>query len=158
MNGPNCLSLVPRYLTTVKWNAALWAEQGYVIVMPNIAGSVGYGLDFTSSESLPLGANGYVISILTRLIGVYESWGGAPYGDLVNLMRYLEELPYLDMDRAAIAGASYGGYLLSWIFGHDLVTKVRTNAPPPPPFLSDLITLLTFAKNLTPVVPLCHLA
>lgn len=40
-------------------------------------------------------------------------------------MRYLEELPYLDMDKAAIAGASYGGYLVSWIFGHDLATKVR---------------------------------
>lgn len=58
-------------------------------------------------------------------LGVYGSWGGAPYEDLVNLMRYLEELPYLDMDKAAIAGASYGGYLISWIFGHDLATKVR---------------------------------
>ena len=36
-----------------KWNPALWAEQGYVIVMPNIAGSVGYGLDFTASKTPP---------------------------------------------------------------------------------------------------------
>ena len=50
-------------------------------------------------------------------------------------MRYLEELPYLDMDKAAIAGASYGGYLVSWIFGHDLATKVRI-----PPFLPLLQT------------------
>ncbi|SPN99871.1 related to secreted dipeptidyl-peptidase V precursor [Cephalotrichum gorgonifer] len=90
---------------STRWNAALWAEQGYVVVLPNIAGSVGYGLDFTSR--------------------VHESWGGAPYEDLVNLMVYLEELPYLDMDRAAIAGASYGGYLISWIFGQDLATKFR---------------------------------
>lgn len=42
-------------------------------------------------------------------------------------MRYLEELPYLDMDKAALAGASYGGYLISWIFGHNLATKVCTS-------------------------------
>lgn len=65
------------------------------------------------------------------LLGVYGSWGGAPYEDLVNLMRYLEELSYLDMERAAIAGASYGGYLVSWIFGHDLATKVRVPLVPP---------------------------
>lgn len=62
--------------------------------------------------------------MLTGVIGVHRSWGGAPYGDLVNLMRHVEELPYLDMDRAAVAGGSYGGYLISWIFGHDLATKV----------------------------------
>lgn len=47
------------------------------------------------------------------------------------MMRYLEELSYLDMERAAIAGASYGGYLVSWIFGHELATKVRVPLVPP---------------------------
>lgn len=69
--------------------------------------------------------------LLTRVIlGVYGSWGGAPYGDLVNLMRHLEALPYLDMDRAAVAGGSYGGYLISWIFGQDLATKVCNSLAP----------------------------
>ena len=102
--------------------------------MPNIAGSVGYGLDFISSKILlPKLAR---TLLLTWMIGVYGSWGGAPYGDLVNLMRYVEQLPYLDMDRAAIASASYGGYLISWIFGHDLATKVCTLTTPRSPLTS----------------------
>lgn len=28
---------------------AAWAEQGYIIVCPNITGSVGYGLEFARS-------------------------------------------------------------------------------------------------------------
>ena len=38
-------------------------------------------------------------------------------------MGYLENLPYIDMDRAVLAGASYGGYMLSWMFGHDIIRK-----------------------------------
>lgn len=30
------------------WNPAVWAEQGYVCVMPNVTGSTGFGLDFTT--------------------------------------------------------------------------------------------------------------
>jgi dipeptidyl aminopeptidase/acylaminoacyl peptidase len=42
-------------------------------------------------------------------------------------MEYLESVPYLDKSRAVIAGASYGGYMVSWIFGHDLAKKVSRN-------------------------------
>jgi dipeptidyl aminopeptidase/acylaminoacyl peptidase len=31
---------------STRWNPAVWAEQGYVCIMPNITGSTGYGLDF----------------------------------------------------------------------------------------------------------------
>jgi hypothetical protein len=31
---------------STRWNPAVWAEQGYVCVMPNVTGSTGYGLDF----------------------------------------------------------------------------------------------------------------
>lgn len=54
--------------------------------------------------------------------GIYDSWGGAPLSDLHAVVAYLEEhsddvLPELDFDRAALAGASYGGYMISWMFG-----------------------------------------
>jgi hypothetical protein len=61
--------------------------------------------------------------------GIFGSWGGAPYQDIVNLMQYLEQLPYLDMDRAILAGASYGGYMISWIFGHHLAKRVTKLQP-----------------------------
>jgi len=32
---------------STRWNPAVWAEQGYVVVMPNVTGSTGFGLDFS---------------------------------------------------------------------------------------------------------------
>jgi dipeptidyl aminopeptidase/acylaminoacyl peptidase len=32
-------------------------------------------------------------------------------------------VPYLDWDKAAVAGASYGAYLISWMNGHDIIKK-----------------------------------
>ncbi|KAH0443844.1 oligopeptidase family protein [Colletotrichum camelliae] len=88
---------------STRWNMALWAQQGYVLIAPNIAGSTGYGVDFTAR--------------------IYRQWGGAPYQDLVNLMEYLKPLPYLDHSRAIVAGASYGGYMVSWMFGQEMIKK-----------------------------------
>ncbi|KAF6821195.1 oligopeptidase family protein [Colletotrichum plurivorum] len=90
---------------STRWNLALWAQQGYVLVAPNIAGSTGYGVEFTSR--------------------IYRSWGGAPYLDLVNLMKYLKQLPYFDHDRSIVAGASYGGYMISWMNGHDIIRDFK---------------------------------
>ncbi|KAK3378704.1 prolyl oligopeptidase [Lasiosphaeria ovina] len=88
-----------------RWNAALWAEQGYVVVRPNFTGSVGYGVKFAS--------------------GIYGEWGGRPYQDLVHCMHYLAKIPSLDMDRVVAAGGSYGGYMAAWILGHALAQKFK---------------------------------
>ncbi|CCF46167.1 prolyl oligopeptidase [Colletotrichum higginsianum] len=88
---------------STRWNMALWAQKGYVLIAPNIAGSTGYGSDFTAR--------------------IYRSWGGAPYQDLVALMDHLQQVPYLDHARAIVAGASYGGYMISWMMGHDLIRR-----------------------------------
>ena len=34
---------------------AAWAEQGYVIILPNVTGSLGYGVDFANGMALLLG-------------------------------------------------------------------------------------------------------
>lgn len=31
-----------------QWNPVVWAEQGYVVVTPNITGSQGWGLDMAA--------------------------------------------------------------------------------------------------------------
>lgn len=36
-----------------QWNLALWAEQGYIVVAPNITGSTGFGLDYTEGMPFP---------------------------------------------------------------------------------------------------------
>ncbi|OIW32555.1 prolyl oligopeptidase [Coniochaeta ligniaria NRRL 30616] len=88
-----------------RWNAALWAEQGYVVVQPNFTGSTGFGVAFTN--------------------GIYNQWGGRPFQDLVNCMEHLSQVSYIDMDRAVVAGGSYGGYMVNWILGQPFAKKFK---------------------------------
>jgi dipeptidyl aminopeptidase/acylaminoacyl peptidase len=81
-----------------RWNAQVFAAAGYVVVMPNPHGSVGYGQPFTDA--------------------VNGDWGGIPYEDIMKTADYVQSLPYIDRDRMAAAGASYGGYMIDWILGH----------------------------------------
>lgn len=86
---------------STRWNPAVFAEQGYVIVAPNPTGSTGYGQAFCDA--------------------IQKSWGGLPYEDLVNGFSYIREnLSYIDTSRAVALGASYGGYMMNWIQGHPL--------------------------------------
>ncbi len=91
-----------------RWNAELFAvgnpesfrgQGGYVVVMINFHGSTGYGQKFTDSIS--------------------GDWGGKPYVDLVKGLDYVEKTyPFIDKNREAALGASYGGYMANWILGH----------------------------------------
>jgi dipeptidyl aminopeptidase/acylaminoacyl peptidase len=81
-----------------RWNAQVFAGAGYVVVMPNPHGSVGYGQSFTDA--------------------VNGDWGGVAYEDIMATVDYVSNLPYVDKDRMAAAGGSYGGYMVDWILGH----------------------------------------
>ena len=85
---------------TYRWNAELFAASGnYVVVMINFHGSTGYGQKFTDSIS--------------------GDWGGKPYVDLMKGLDYVEKAyPFIDKNREAALGASYGGYMANWILGH----------------------------------------
>ena len=85
---------------TYRWNAELFAANGnYVVVMINFHGSTGYGQKFTDSIS--------------------GDWGGKPYIDVMNGLDYLEKTyPFIDKNREAALGASYGGYMANWLLGH----------------------------------------
>jgi dipeptidyl aminopeptidase/acylaminoacyl peptidase len=84
---------------TYRWNAELFAANGYVVVMINFHGSTGYGQTFTDSIS--------------------GDWGGKPYVDLMKGLDYVEKTyPFIDKNREAALGASYGGYMANWILGH----------------------------------------
>jgi dipeptidyl aminopeptidase/acylaminoacyl peptidase len=84
---------------TYRWNAELFAADGYVVVMINFHGSTGYGQKFTDSIS--------------------GDWGGKPYVDLMKGLDYVEKTyPFIDKNREAALGASYGGYMANWLSGH----------------------------------------
>ena len=77
-----------------RWNPELWAAQGYVVALPNPRGCTGFGQKFVDEIS--------------------GDWGGKCYDDLMAGLDYLEKLPYIDKDRMAAAGASFGGYMMNW--------------------------------------------
>ena len=83
-----------------RWNPELFAATGgYVVVTVNPHGSTGYGQAFTD--------------------GVNGDWGGKPYVDLMKGLDYAEQTyPFIDKNREAALGASYGGYMVDWILGH----------------------------------------
>ena len=81
-----------------RWNPQVFAGAGYVVVLPNPHGSIGYGQSFTDK--------------------VNGDWGGKPYEDLMATVDYVSNLPYVDKGRLAAAGGSYGGYMINWILGH----------------------------------------
>ncbi len=87
-----------------RWNAQLWAAQGYVLAMPNPRGSTGFGQKFTDEIS--------------------GDWGGRVYEDLMRCLGWLERQPYVDTGLMAAAGASFGGYMMNWFQGN--TDKFRT--------------------------------
>jgi dipeptidyl aminopeptidase/acylaminoacyl peptidase len=82
-----------------RWNAELFAANGYVVVMINPGGSTGYGQAFVDR--------------------VNGDWGGKPFTDLMTGLDYAEQhYPFIDKTRECALGASYGGYMANWILGH----------------------------------------
>jgi dipeptidyl aminopeptidase/acylaminoacyl peptidase len=82
-----------------RWNAELFAANGYVVVMINMRGSTGYG------QAVVDGVNG--------------DWGGKPFTDLMTGLDYAEQhYPFIDKNRECALGASYGGYMANWVLGH----------------------------------------
>jgi dipeptidyl aminopeptidase/acylaminoacyl peptidase len=83
---------------STRWNPAIFAEQGYVVVCPNPTGSTGYGQDFVDA--------------------IQNNWGGSPYYDIIAGFDYIRDsLSYVDTKRAVALGASYGGYMMNWVQG-----------------------------------------
>lgn len=91
---------------STRWNPAVFAEQGYIVICPNPTGSTGYGQGFTDA--------------------IRNEWGGLPYEDLVKGFDYIEsDLDFVDTSRTVALGASYGGYMMNWMQGHDLGRKFK---------------------------------
>ncbi len=66
-------------------------EMGIAVIYPNVRGSAGYGKNFLLLD------NGFNREDTVRDIGALLDW--------------VEKQPYLDKDRIAVSGGSYGGYM-----------------------------------------------
>ena len=71
---------------------------GWIIAAPNPRGSTGFGQTFVDEVS--------------------QDWGGKVMTDLDAVFDAVAGMPFVDNQRMAIAGASYGGYAVNWIAGH----------------------------------------
>jgi dipeptidyl aminopeptidase/acylaminoacyl peptidase len=78
-----------------RWNPQVMAAAGYVVMSVNFHGSSSFGDAFTRS--------------------IRGRWGDQPAIDIEAATDHMLSLGYIDGDRMAIAGGSYGGYLVSWL-------------------------------------------
>ncbi|KAL9624011.1 MAG: hypothetical protein Q9160_001764 [Pyrenula sp. 1 TL-2023] len=91
---------------STRWNAAIFAEQGYVVAMPNITGSTGFGRHHAEA--------------------VIGDWSGRPYRDIEACVSYIESTyEFIDPGRFVALGASYGGYMMNWLQGQPLAKRFR---------------------------------
>lgn len=81
-----------------RWNLATLASQGYVVVAPNRRGMPGHGAAWNEEIS--------------------GDWGGQAMTDLLTAIDDVAAEPYVDRERLAAVGASFGGYSAYWLAGH----------------------------------------
>ncbi|WP_027380543.1 S9 family peptidase [Chryseobacterium daeguense] len=92
--GPQ--SALTQFFST-RWNFALMAANGYIVVAPNRRGMPGWGTKWNEEIS--------------------KDWGGQPMRDYLAATDYAKTLPYVDGERVAAVGASYGGYSVFMLAG-----------------------------------------
>lgn len=92
--GPQ--SALTQYFST-RWNFALMAANGYIVVAPNRRGMPGWRTQWNEEIS--------------------KDWGGQPMRDYLAAADYAKTLPYVDGDRMGAVGASYGGYSVFMLAG-----------------------------------------
>ena len=68
-----------------------FAQRGYVVLLPNVRGSSGYGRDFEEAND--------------------GCWGKCDFADAVAAAGYLRTLPFVDPQRIGTTGTSYGGFM-----------------------------------------------
>jgi dipeptidyl aminopeptidase/acylaminoacyl peptidase len=74
----------------------VYAARGYAVLYLNPRGSSGYGQKFSD--------------------GTLNEWGGGDYKDLMaGVDEALRKYPWIDRERMAVTGGSYGGFMTNWI-------------------------------------------
>jgi dipeptidyl aminopeptidase/acylaminoacyl peptidase len=92
--GPQ--SMVSQFFS-YRWNLALMASQGYIILAPNRRGLPGFGREWNEAIS--------------------KDWGGQAMKDYLSMVDVMSNEPYIDENRLGAVGASYGGYSVYYLAG-----------------------------------------
>jgi dipeptidyl aminopeptidase/acylaminoacyl peptidase len=84
---------------TFRWNAQVFAGWGYVAAWHNFHGSSGFGQDFADS--------------------INPDRISKPYQDTIRAAEWFAEKPWIDRERMAAGGGSYGGFLAATLLGRE---------------------------------------
>lgn len=76
----------------------LMASKGYIVVAPNRRGVPGYGVEWDDA--------------------VIGNWGGLAMQDYLSAIDDIAKEPYVDRNRMAAVGTSFGGYSVYWLAGN----------------------------------------
>lgn len=92
--GPQ--SMVSQFFS-YRWNLALMASQGYIVIAPNRRGLPGFGQEWNDAIS--------------------KDWGGQAMRDYLTAVDVMSKEPFVDQERLGAVGASYGGYSVYYLAG-----------------------------------------
>lgn len=81
-----------------RWNLALMAAQGYIVIAPNRRGLPGFGTEWNAQIS--------------------KDYGGQNMKDYLAAVDDMKRESYIDADHIGAVGASYGGFSVYWLAGH----------------------------------------
>ncbi len=82
-----------------RWNFMIMAAHGYVVIAPNRRGLPGFGTEWNRQIS--------------------GDYGGQNMQDYFAATDYIKSRPYVDADHVGAIGASYGGFSVYWLAGHN---------------------------------------
>lgn len=82
-----------------RWNFQQMAANGYIIVAPNRRGLPGFGMEWLEQIS--------------------KDYGGLNIQDYLVAIDDVAKEPYVDADRLGAVGASYGGFSVNFLAGHN---------------------------------------
>lgn len=82
-----------------RWNFMIMAAHGYIVIAPNRRGLPGFGTEWNRQIS--------------------GDYGGQNMQDYFSATDYIKSRPYVDADHVAAIGASYGGFSVYWLAGHN---------------------------------------
>lgn len=82
-----------------RWNFQIMAANGYVVIAPNRRGVIGFGSEWCKQIS--------------------GDYGGQNMKDYMSAVNYVKKESYVDEDRIGAVGASYGGFSVFWLAGHN---------------------------------------
>jgi len=82
-----------------RWNFQMMAANGYVVIAPNRRGLPGFGTEWNAQIS--------------------GDYGGQNMKDYMSAVNAFKDEPYIDENRIGAVGASYGGFSVFWLAGHN---------------------------------------